>query len=200
MQARLSAFLVWALVAAGVAFWALRLTVRPAPLPMHVQPVDARVIAAGDFTRMFGAAAVVENAAPAAVAESSRFKLLGVLAPVTREAGATPSEGGVALIAVDGKPARPYRVGAALDDGLVLLALNRRSASIGPMGGAASIVLELPPPAPPATGTLPVASAESVPAAAPHMPAARQAVQEEADPVAPMPVPRGDDPRSPALR
>lgn len=200
MQARLSAFLIWALVAAGVAFWALRLLVRPAPLPMHVQAVDARANAAGDFTRMFGAAAVVESAAPAAVAESSRFKLLGVLAPVTREGGATPSEGGVALIAVDGKPARPYRVGASLEDGLVLLALGRRSASIGPMGGAARVVLELPPPAPPATGTLPVASAESVPAAAQRMPAARQAVGEEAEPVAPAPPPRGDETRSPTMR
>ncbi len=125
---------------------------------------------------------------------------LGALAPAPGEAGAAPSGGGVALIAVDGKPARPYRIGAALDDGLVLQALGRRSASIGPPGGAASMLLELPPPAQPATGTLPVASAESPPAAVQGAPAAPQAVQEEAEPLAPMPAPRGEQPRNAVLR
>lgn len=198
MQARLSAFVLWALVAAGAAFWGLRLMVRPAPLPVHVQAVDTRVIAGGDFVRMFGAAPLVEGPAP--VAESSRFKLLGVLAPVTRKDASTHSQGGVALIAVDGKAAKPYAVGAALDADLILQAVERRSASIGPVGGAASVVLELPPPTPPATGTLPVATSGFVPAAPQRMPALPQAVQKPAGPAAPMPAHRGDAQRNPALR
>lgn len=205
MQARLSAFLVWAIVAAGVVFWGLRLMARPAPLPAHLQAVDVRAAAGGDFARLFGAAPVAESTAPVvAVAESSRFKLFGVLAPVARDAAHSPSDGGVALIAVDGKPARAYRIGAALDDGLVLQSVERRSASIGPPGGAPSTVLELPPPAPPATGTLPVASAEPVPVASMPPPAAPQAVVEDADSGAPAPpvppAPRGEEHRNPVLR
>lgn len=193
MQARLSAFLVWALVAAGVAFWGLRLMVRAAPLPSHVQTVDARAVAAGDFTRMLGAAPVVQAEAPVAAAESNRFKLLGVLAPAPDASGANPSQGGVALIAVDGRPARPYRVGAELDGGFVVLGLGRRSASIGPKGGAASVVLELPPPAPPATGTLPAANAG-------FAPVAPQVVQEAADAQMQIPPQRGDEPRTQFVR
>lgn len=200
MQARLSAFLVWALVAAGVAFWALRLMVRPTALPAHVQTVDTRVVAGGDFVRMFGAAPVAESAAPAPIAESSRFKLLGVLAPVAHEGSPARSRSGVALIAVDGKTAKPYAVGASLDDTLILQAVSRRSASIGPAGGAASVVLELPPPAAPATGTLPVATAEAVPARQPQMTAPQQAAQDPDDPAVPMPPQRGDAQRNPAVR
>lgn len=200
MQARLSAFLIWALVAAGVAFWALRLMVRPAPLPAHVQAVDARVIAGGDFVRMFGAAPVVDRVAPTPVAESSRFKLLGVLAPVAHEGSNIHSQIGVALIAVDGKPAKPYAIGAPLDADLILQAVSRRSVSIGPVGGAANVVLELPPPAPPATGTLPVATPQFAPAAPQRMPAPPQAAQEEGDdPAAPMPG-HADAQRNPVLR
>ena len=197
MQARLSAFVVWALVAAGVAFWGLRLVVRPAPAPANVQAVAAGVAAGGDFTRLFGRATIVENEAPAPAAESSRFKLLGVLAPVPHAGDAAPSATGVALIAVDGKPARPYAVGAALDAGLVLQSVGRRSATIGPSGGAASVQLELPPPVAPATGTLPVATSlyePGPPQPMPPPPAAR-----EGQPPAPQPA-RPVQPRSPAAR
>lgn len=203
MQARLSAFLVWALVAAGAAFWGLRMFARAPALPAHVQVVDTQVIAGGDFARMFGAAPVVESAAPAPVAESSRYKLLGVLAPAGSDSGNLHSQGGVALIAVDGKPAKPYAVGAQLDGDLILQSLARRSASIGPAGEAASVVLELPPPAPPATGTLPMARSESEPMATrPHTPPPPpQAGEEAVDQQAPeLPVQRGDAQRSPALR
>lgn len=198
MQARLSAFVVWALVGAGVAFWGLRLIARPDVLPAHTQTVDPRQVAGGDFVRLFGAAQVVESAAAAPVAQDSRFKLLGVLAPAGQVVGGLDSSGGVALIAVDGKPARPYAVGAALDGDLTLQSVARRSASIGPAGGAASVVLELPPPVAPATGTLPVATAEPVPAlSAPHAAALAGAAAAQA------PVPHvGHDQgaRSPALR
>lgn len=203
MQARLSAFLIWALVAAGVAFWGLRMFARPSALPVHAQVVDTQVIAGGDFARMFGAAPVVESAAPAPVAESSRFKLLGVLAPVGSESGKLHSQGGVALIAVDDKPAKPYAVGAPLDADLILQSVARRSASIGPAGEAPSVVLELPPPTPPATGTLPMAAPESEPMASrPHIPPPPppQAGDESTEPAPNLPPPRGDTPRNPALR
>ena len=66
-----------------------------------------------------------------------------------------PSGQGVALIAVDGKPAKAFAVGARLDNDLVLQAVSLRTASIGPAQGAASVKLEIPPLPAPATGTLP---------------------------------------------
>jgi len=78
--------------------------------------------------------------APAVVAApeaASRFALLGVVAD---SAGA-----GAALIAVDGKPPRPFRVGAALADGYVLQSLDARAARIGARRDAATVfTLQLP--------------------------------------------------------
>jgi general secretion pathway protein C len=52
---------------------------------------------------------------------------------------------GAALIAVDGKPAKPYRVGDVVEDGLVLQSVKGRNAALGPVSGAAVLTLELPP-------------------------------------------------------
>ena len=77
--------------------------------------------------------------------------MIGVVAPRPGERAA----GGLALIAVDGKPPRPYRVGARLDRNLVLQSVAPRSAAIGPAEGATAVKLDLPPPQTAATGNLP---------------------------------------------
>jgi general secretion pathway protein C len=155
MLARLSAFVVWALVAATAVFWGLRLLARPQPAPAYALTVGEATVARGDLSRLFGAAPVA-NAPnqPMAPELSSRFKLLGLMAP---KASATEPvhRAGYALIAVDGKPARPFAVGAALDSGLVLQAVSLRTASIGPVDGAAAVKLEMP--------ALPVATTGSLP-------------------------------------
>jgi general secretion pathway protein C len=156
MFVRVCAFVIWALVAGTVVFWGLRLLVRSPDAPAHAVPVGAAVAVRGDLTRLLGAAPVATAAAAAANPEaSSRFRLLGVMAP---KAGpkADASGQGVALIAVDGKPAKAFAVGARLDNDLVLQAVSLRTASIGPPeGGVVSVKLEIPPLPPPATGTLP---------------------------------------------
>ena len=191
MPARLSAFVIWALVAAGLVFWGYRLWVRPMVPPANVQTVGESAGGRGDLTRLLGAApAASANLAPQPAAQSTRFHLLGVLAPRSGASAAQASPVGVALIAVDGKPARPYAVGARVDAELVLQSIARRSASIGPAQGGASFVLELPPPAPPSTGTLPRAMAGGEPARAnvprplPVQPAAPPTVP----PIAPNPL------------
>ncbi len=73
-----------------------------AQAPEPVAP-DAQALA-----RLLGAGPVAPAAAPAA---ASRFALEGVLA-------GTASGHGAALIAVDGKPPKPYRVGAEVEPGL----------------------------------------------------------------------------------
>ena len=159
MFVRVCAFVIWALVAGTAVFWGLRLLVRAPEAPLHAVPVGAAVAVRGDLARLLGAAPVASVAAAALSPEaSSRFRLLGVMAPrAASKAGqsAEASGQGVALIAVDGKPARAFAVGSRLDNDLVLQAVSLRSASIGPAQGAASVKLEIPPLPPPATGTLP---------------------------------------------
>lgn len=150
MSARLAAFVTWALVAASAVYWGLKLFVTPLGAPSHATTVAAAPLR-GDLSRVFGAPPADEPAAAApAPAVASRFQLIGVAAP--REGQAGP---GVALIAIDGKPARPYRVGALVDGDWHLQAIRSRGISLGPSGGAAALSLELPALPPPATGTLP---------------------------------------------
>lgn len=153
MLARLSAFVIWALVAATAVFWGLRLFVRPsAPPPYTVAVGDASAMR-GDLTRLLGSAPVAEPTATIAPEASARFHLLGIMAPKASPNGGAGQ--GVALIAVDGNMPKAYAVGASLDGELVLQSVSLRTASIGgSRGGAAAITLELPPPAPAATGTL----------------------------------------------
>lgn len=55
------------------------------------------------------------------------------------------SGGGAALIALDGQPPKPYRVGAQVDAGLVLQSLGPRQARLGAtLHGPAALTLEIP--------------------------------------------------------
>jgi general secretion pathway protein C len=150
MMARLSAFVIWAVVAAAMVFWGMRLLVRADPVPLNAVVVGESANARGDLSRLFGAEPVTQVAvAPAA---STRFKLLGVMAAKAGPEGMAP---GVALISVDGKPARAFTAGARIEDRLVLQNVSLRTASIGVEEGPTSFVLEIPALPPPATGVLP---------------------------------------------
>lgn len=150
MPARLSAFVIWILVAFAAAFWGLRLLSNPSPVPSHALAVSAAGGARGDLTRLLGAEPVATAAAESPA--SSRFKLLGVMAAKQQGDEGAP---GFALISIDGKPARAYAAGAAVEDQLVLKSVSLRSASLGPPDGAPSFVLEVPRLPAPNTGTLP---------------------------------------------
>ena len=187
MTARWLAFAVWACAAASALFWGLRWFVHPAPAPGFTRVVATAASPQGDLSRLFGGdAPAVAAAAPAA---ASRFHLLGVVAPRSD----TASREGLALIAVDGKPARSYRIGAVVDGDLVLQDVRPRGVSLGPRDGAANVKLEIPPPVAAATGTLPLPGAGMPPAAAPVVrpsfgavaPAPAPAVEAEPQPAAP---------------
>jgi len=155
MAARWFAFVVWALVAGSAVFWGFKLFVKAPAAPPHTQVVAPGAAMRGDLTRLFGpdAPLAAADAAPEPPA-SARFQLLGVVAPRSPKAGE-----GLALIAVDGRTARAYRVGAVVDGDNVLQSVRARGASLGPRGGEAVLALEIPLPAAAATGTLPVAGA-----------------------------------------
>jgi len=68
---------------------------------------------------------------------ASHFKLFGVLAD--------RAKGGYALIAVDGKTAKPFRVGSQVNDALVLHSLSGRSAALATsLDAPVALTLELP--------------------------------------------------------
>lgn len=131
-------FALWLLAAASLAYWGLKLTATPGPLRPAANA--ARVVSVdGDaVARVLGATASIPAAAFAAPELSSRFQLVGV-------AAGAHSGGGAAVIAVDGKPAKPFRVGSPVDDGLVLQSVHGRRAVLAQrMDGPAAVTLELP--------------------------------------------------------
>jgi general secretion pathway protein C len=170
MFARLSAFVIWSLVAATGIFWILRLSASPPQVPPYAVAVGNAVSVRGDLSRLFGAPQRAPSLAQATPEAPSRFKLVGVMAPRSNTAQAEVGHG-LALIAVDGKPAKPFVVGARLDSDLVLQAVGLRTASIGPAQGARSVLLELPALPAPNSGVLPPpgagAAALPVPATVP---------------------------------
>jgi general secretion pathway protein C len=143
MTSRLLSFAVWALVAAGVVFWVMRLLNRSEPAPAHaVTAAQSAPVASADVSRVLGStrpAAAAETATAPPPAADARFRLVGVVA-----AKASAPRTGLALIAVDGKPPRPVGLGGVVDGSLVLLAVNHRRAELGPAGGSATVKLDLP--------------------------------------------------------
>jgi general secretion pathway protein C len=158
MLARLSAFVIWALVAGTAVFWGLRLFVSAPAAPSYAVAVGDSAISRGDLSRLLGAAPVKTVAMSVAPETSSRFRLLGIVAPTFTSTGTGTSGHGVALIAVDGKMPKAYAVGSRVDGELLLKSVSLRTVSIAAAGQAtAPITLELPPLAAAATGSLPAA-------------------------------------------
>ena len=127
-------FWVWGMVAFSAVAWGLRWTAtgttNTAVSAVQSTP-DVDISAAA---RTLGVAPAQATASPSL---ASRFQLLGVLS--------RGDDAGAALMAVDGQPAKPYRVGAAVADGLVLQTAMARLITLGPsMDGPSTLVLELP--------------------------------------------------------
>ena len=156
MLARWVTFFVWAAVAATALFWGLRLVVKPAPAPAHLQVADGTAALRGDLTRLLGVDAPVAmaDAAPEPAADA-RFNLVGVVSPRASLSAPLAAREGLALIAVDGKPPRAYRVGAVVDGQTVLQSVQPRGAALGLRDGPVQVALKIAPPAPAAMGTLP---------------------------------------------
>jgi general secretion pathway protein C len=142
---RIVTFLVAALATASASYWVLKWNASASLQPTaavvfsDAGPAEPRVIARVLGGAQRGAAALpgvpLDNAA-------SRSKLTGVVAGRDNT--------GYAVIAVDGQPAKPYRVGALVQDGLVLHSVAPRSAALAARVDApVSLTLELPKLSPP---------------------------------------------------
>jgi general secretion pathway protein C len=159
---RIATFLLAALAAASAAYWVLKWSASaPAAAPRPATPSFSQAAQADPqgVARLLGGGqkavvALVDNAA-------SHFKLIGVVANRT--------QGGYALISIDGQPAKPYRVGSALNDALLLKSVATRSATLAASpDGPASFTLELPPPSGASVTAAPAPMASAgIPAATP---------------------------------
>lgn len=147
---RLVTFVLWLLAAGSVTFWALK-WVSGNSAPAYASAISAAVGmtagAGGDgfaVAKALGGGFVAVNSAAAtqpvvpSTLVASRFVLTGVVD------GSSSGRTDMALIAIDGKPARPYRLGAALEAGVVLQSVQERKAVIGPQDGTSGLALELP--------------------------------------------------------
>jgi len=130
-----ASLLVWGAVAFSAVTWGLRWSATvaaPSNATTAAQALPEVDVSAA--ARSLGAAPVQVAAAPTL---ASRFQLHGVMAG--------GPNAGAALIAVDGKAAKPYRVGAVVADGLVLQSAQGRRVTLGAArDGPQSLVLELP--------------------------------------------------------
>lgn len=136
---RLITALLWALAAASAVYWALRIGGTGSAI---VMPEPTTPAASGDASARQAAIArflgATDSAATSAIntRANSRFSLIGVVAQ---------GRGGAALIAADGQPARPYRVGSRIDEGTVLQSVGPRHAVLAASAdGPALQRLELP--------------------------------------------------------
>ena len=133
-----TAFVLWAAAAASAIAWGLKLgnpAGRGPVAPAAVRPPLAADPAA--VARLLGQTQGSGPAATAAAPLSSRFSLVGVVADRSRQ--------GAALIAVDGRPPKPFRVGSSVDEGLVLQSVQARRAVLAATpDGPPTVTLELP--------------------------------------------------------
>lgn len=141
---RLATLAVWAAFGCSLAYWVLQwprleVTREGAASDLTVASDDPAFTAPAPaaMARALGATGGADRTVTPLL--STRLSLQGVVRAGTRE--------GAALISVDGKPARAVRVGAEVEPGLYLLALEPRRASLGPEpNGQESLALELPRP------------------------------------------------------
>ena len=140
--ARLSTFLLAALATASVVYWGLRWS-EPISTPRaNGDGFSQRPIDTGRIAQLLGASATPANGGSVAPAVNAmgQYKLIGVIAEAKGRGF------GSALIAIEGAPAKPYRVGDRLSDDLLLQSVSARGAALASnMQAPASVKLELPP-------------------------------------------------------
>lgn len=155
MAARITAWIVWALLAVSAVAWGMKLFVQPVSVPAQAQLVGVEEQTRGDALRLFAQMPAVAGSAASASPNAGRFKLLGVASASADD----PEFGGVALVSVDGKPARAFELGSVIEGDWVVQIIEPRQVRLGRAGEMPSITLDLPVLPPPATGTLSMALA-----------------------------------------
>ncbi|WP_301509600.1 hypothetical protein [Variovorax sp. CAN15] len=145
-------------------FWVLRLASPTDAVAAAATMPRPSVAADSDSVARLLGVLPESRTAPVAPEAASRFALAGVVAD--------PSKWGAALISIDGKPPRPFRVGSTVGESYVLQSVGLRSATIGMHAdGPAAFTLQLPVRAPISVSSPPLAAAPMVAVPPPVMPA-----------------------------
>jgi general secretion pathway protein C len=113
-----STAVVWALLGLSAVYWGLLLTEPPAPAVAPAAPAVLQIKSAA-IAAWLGAPP--ESQAASAPAQARRYELRGVIAQGTA---------GVAVLSIDGQPARPYAVGTSVEEGVILRAVGARHAEL----------------------------------------------------------------------
>ena len=129
---------VWLLVGSSLVFWGLRLLPAPggnAPVPA---PTPLSQPHAQAMAPLLGVAAAVPDHPTAHTLQAPRVTVFEVMAGHTANTG-------VALLAIDGKPPKPVRVGTELEPGMVVQSVHPREVRLGPSAeGPSTLTLTLP--------------------------------------------------------
>jgi general secretion pathway protein C len=142
---RLATFFIWLVAAASGVYWALKFvqgTSTPANAavvaPAPASGIDTAALAKGLGGGAPSSVAARPDAVVASSINASRFVLTGVVKG--RSGGQS-----LALIAVDAKPAKPYRIGAQVADGMVLKSVENRQALLAAsLQAPTAVTLDLP--------------------------------------------------------
>ena len=136
MAPALMAGLLWLMAGLSGGYWLLQTWGHTAWVPVPAVAPSVPQADVATVARALGASAASLNA-QAGPAAQTRFRLWGMVEQ--------PGQQGAALIAVDGQPPRPIRVGDTVSEGLVLQAIDRRVVRLGPnQGGPTTLELNLP--------------------------------------------------------
>jgi general secretion pathway protein C len=174
MVSRIFALMVWAACAAGLAYWGLRWLAKPLPVPPHSSTVSLTPEPKGDMARLLTAPETSPEAAGPSAEQSAlaaRIQLIGLMAAAGNGSG--PS---VALLAIDGKPAKAFRVGQTIDGEQVVQAITRQGVDIGLPGQPATATLPAQTLPAAATGILPSAMPDAPVSSTTTTPSSQQAV------------------------
>ena len=133
-----ASFTSWVLAAAGIGYWALQISANGGqvnqPVSTTAFTASGSAIDPGMLARLLGG---LTPQAAAPISNSSRFVLKGVVS------GALGQE--AALIAIDDKPAKAFRVGSSIEEGLLLQSASSRKVTLSATKeGPALITLEMP--------------------------------------------------------
>ncbi len=144
----MAAFFIAALAAGSATYWVLKFQNTPvlntSSVVAGAASPSANAPDAATLARALGASATSAAQAARPAFEPARVNLLSRMA--LQGVIASGSKAGTALIAIDGKPARPYRVGHRVDGDLLLQAVTTKQALLAAsMNGPATATLELMP-------------------------------------------------------
>jgi general secretion pathway protein C len=159
------ALIAWALVAIIAATWALDSSDPTDDAPSHRNLGGPAAHADGGMTRPAPIEPSPVEPTVVAATSADRFKLVGVVSsgPASRVSSPSSTEG-IALIAVDGKPARAFRVGATVEGDTVVKEVSEFGAILGPGGGGVAISLQVPSPSMPPMAMAPAPASRFEPA------------------------------------